>query len=253
MKTLKELMDEKKSVFGIFAKTNDPMFVEIMGRAGMDFVIIDCEHGPNSPREVLPLVLAANASNLQAVVRVGSSSVIEIQRMLDLGISGVQVPQVQTEEDARGVVKSAKFAPLGRRGVCCNVRAADYSLKKRQEYFSGQNKDVAVIVHIEGVEGFRNLPSLMDVEGIDVFFIGPNDLAQSLGCPDVNHRKVQDAVNEIIAKCRKKGKHVGIYADNVQSAVQYKAMGVNYVACSTDVGIFARACADMANAFKCST
>ncbi|HBC88564.1 MAG TPA: aldolase [Lentisphaeria bacterium] len=249
MKTLKELMAEKKSVFGIFAKTNDPMFIEVMGKAGIDFVIIDCEHGPNSPREVLPLVLAAKASNLQTVVRVGSSSVIEIQRMLDIGISGIQVPQVQTEEDARGVVKSAKFAPLGMRGVCCNVRAADYSLKKRQEYFSGQNRDVAVIVQIEGKEGFDNLDSMMNVEGIDIFFIGPNDLAQSLGCPDVNHKKVQDTVNDIIGKCREKGKHVGIYADNVQSALQYKAMGVGYVSCSTDVGIFARSCAEMAKEF----
>ncbi len=249
MKTLKELINDKKSVFGIFSKTNDPMFIEIMGKAGIDFVILDCEHGPNSPREVLPLVLAARASGLHSVIRVGNSSVIEIQRMLDLGISGVQVPQVQNEADARGVVKSAKFAPLGGRGVCCNVRAADYSLKKRQEYFSGQNKDVAVIVHIEGKEGFENLDSMMNVDGIDIFFIGPNDLAQSLGCADVNDKKVQDTVNEIIAKCRRKGKHVGIYADNVQRAVKYKEMGVSYVACSTDVGIIARSCSEMAAAF----
>lgn len=250
MKTLKELIAEKKSVFGIFAKTNDPMFIEIMGKTGIDFVILDCEHGPNSPREVLPLVLAARASGLQAVVRVGTSSVIDIQRMLDLGLSGVQVPQVQQEADAKNVVKAAKFAPLGNRGVCCNVRPADYALKKRQDYFSEQNNDVTVIVHIEGKDGFDNLDSIMDVEGIDIFFIGPNDLSQSLGCPDVTHPKVIGTVNDIIEKCKKKGKHIGIYADSVKSAMQYKSLGISYIACSTDVGIFARSCLEMSTAFE---
>ena len=88
----KQYFKEKDSVFGIFTKTNDPFFVEIMGRAGFDFVILDNEHGPNSLRQMYPLLLASEATGMYPVVRVGKLSDIEIQRVMDMGVAGVQIP-----------------------------------------------------------------------------------------------------------------------------------------------------------------
>lgn len=228
------------SVLGMFAKTMDPFFIEIAGKAGFDFVILDCEHGPNSPRETLPLIMAARSGGAAPIVRVGTNSAIEIQRMLDLGIAGIQVPQINTEADARSLIASSKFHPLGMRGMCRNVRAADYSLMEKSAYFAEQNETL-VIAHIEGTEGVRNLPSLLAVDGIDVYFIGPNDLSQSVGHPgEVDHPLVQEAIMDVISQCRARGKHCGIYADMPADAARYRDMGVAYIALSVDVAFFAR-------------
>ena len=237
-------MRENGSVLGLFTKTNDPFFIEIVGKAGFDFVILDCEHGPNSPREVLPLLLAAKAGGAEPIVRVSTSSAIDLQRILDLDVAGVQVPQVNNLADAKAVVCFTKFHPLGMRGVCRNVRGADYSLKAKALFFAEQNEKL-LVVHIEGVEGFNNLPDLLKVEGIDVYFIGPNDLSQSMGHPgEVDHPQVQGAIASIVAQCAAKGKSVGIYADTPEEVKRYRKMGVNYIAMSVDVAMFARALRD---------
>ena len=105
MSTFRESLASKETVFGVFSKTNDPFFVEILGRAGFDFVILDNEHGPNSVRELYPLITAAETAGLYAVVRVGKLVDIEIQRTLDLNPAGVQVPQIQCKGDAENVVR----------------------------------------------------------------------------------------------------------------------------------------------------
>ncbi len=240
---LRDKIQQSGCVLGIFAKTIDPFFIEIIGKTGFDFVILDCEHGPNSPRETLPLIMAAHSGGCAPIVRVGTNSAIEIQRMLDLGIAGVQVPQINTEIEARALVSHAKFHPLGMRGVCRTVRAADYSLKEKSVYFTEQN-DTLVVAHIEGMEGVRNLPSLLAVEGIDVYFIGPNDLSQSVGVPgQVDHPLVQEAIVSVIRQCAEKDKFCGIYAETPEDVRRYRSMGVHYIAQSVDVAVFARACA----------
>ncbi|MBI4976861.1 MAG: aldolase [Spirochaetes bacterium] len=237
---LREKLQTNGSVLGIFAKTNDPFFIEIIGKTGFDFVILDCEHGPNSPRDVLPLIMAAKSGGAEPIVRVGENNALEIQRILDIGVAGVQVPQINNETEARSLVSHAKFHPLGMRGMCRNVRAADYSFIEKTRYFAEQN-DTLVVGHIEGMEGVRNLPLLLAVNGIDVYFIGPNDLSQSVGHPgEVDHPEVQRAIASVIEQCTANGKYVGIYADNPAEVKRYRSMGVNYIALSVDVAVFAR-------------
>ena len=96
MKTFKEYLNEKDTVYGVFAKTNDPFFIKVMGKAGFDFVILDNEHGPNAVRETYPLILASEASGMYPIVRVGKLEDITIQRIMDLGVAGVQIPQIQS-------------------------------------------------------------------------------------------------------------------------------------------------------------
>ncbi|MHC4874150.1 MAG: HpcH/HpaI aldolase family protein [Planctomycetota bacterium] len=238
----KEKLNSKKAVCGIFSKTNDPMIVEAVGRSGFDFIILDNEHGPNSQRELLPLIMASELCGMSPVVRVGELSQIEIQRTLDLGIAAIQIPQINSKEDALKVIEFCKYYPLGQRGVCRYVRPADYSLKDKTEYFAEQN-EVAVIIHIEGKEGLESIDEIIEVDGLDVIFVGPYDLSQSLGIPgEVENPILLKEIKMISDKCKAKNKHVGIFTENVDSANKYIEMGVKYISYSVDVGILAQQC-----------
>ncbi|MGA2185925.1 MAG: aldolase/citrate lyase family protein [Bryobacteraceae bacterium] len=247
MITLNKRLSNKAAIYGVFAKTNDPFFIEILGKAGFDFVVLDSEHGPNAPRDMYPLVLASWLSGLLPVVRVGTLSDTDIARALDLGVAGVQVPQLSTVEQARQAVQWSRFAPQGSRGVCRYVRAADFSLQGRAEYFEHAN-EIAVIGMVEGVVGIRNLDEILQVDGIDVLFIGPYDLSQALGViGDVENPRVLKEIEMIVAKCKARNRTVGTFVDTIASAKRYKDLGVQYLAYSVDVGIFAEACRGINN------
>ena len=250
MKSFKEYLNDRETVYGVFAKTNDPFFIKIMGQAGFDYVILDNEHGPNSPRDTYPLIAASFAAGMYPVVRVGKLNDIEIQRILDLGVAGIQIPQIQNKEDAENVRKYTKFFPKGKRGLCRFVMAADGGMMDKDDYFKEQN-EVTVIIHIEGIEGINHFDDIVSVEDIDVIFIGPYDLSQSLGIPgQVDNLKLLDEVGKLVAKCKSFNKHIGIFADNVETAKRYKDLGVKYISVSVDVGIFAEACLDMSKQLK---
>ncbi|PIE32465.1 aldolase [candidate division KSB3 bacterium] len=244
-KNFREYLESKDTVFGVFTKTNDPFFIEILGKAGFDFVILDTEHGPNDPRAVYPLIMAAKLNNMYPVVRVPKLTDIDIQRTLDLGVSGVQIPQIQCKEDAIKVKQYTRFHPKGMRGLCRFVRPADFSLKDKSDYFAEQN-EVTTIIHIEGVEGINNLDEIIQVEDIDIIFIGPYDLSQSMGIPgEVEHPELLTEIEKIVEKCKVHNKHIGIFTESVSLALKYKALGIKYISYSVDVGIFAEACSSI--------
>lgn len=250
MKPFKEFLNEKEAVYGVFAKTNDPYFIRALGKSGFDFVILDNEHGPNSVRETYPLIMTSYATGMYPIVRVGKLSDITIQRILDLGPAGVQIPQIQGKEDAENVRKFTKFHPKGKRGMCRFVSAADCGLMDKSVYFSGKS-EAAVIIHIEGKEGIDHFDDIVGVEDIDVIFIGPYDLSQSLGIPgQVDNPIVTAEIKKLVDRCKQQNKCVGIFADDVETARRYRDLGVKYIGISVDVGIFAEACLKMVKQLK---
>ena len=235
---LKKTLQDNKVVFGPFLKITDPAVVEIMGFAGFDFVIIDEEHGPISVENAQNMIRAAESVNITPVIRVGNNDEALILRALDIGAQGIEIPQINSRSDAVRAVKSVKYSPQGERGVCRYVRAANYSSMDKFEYFKSANKETMIIAHIEGVEGINNLNEILSVSGIDVIFIGPYDLSQSLGIPgEVNHSLVVEKMKEVISKCNKKKIVVGTFADDIETARAWVSLGVQYMAFSVDVGI----------------
>ena len=235
---LKKKLENKSNIIGPFMKLPSPAVVEIAALAGFDFVIIDCEHGPLNMLEAENMIRAAHLSNMSAVIRVGENNPNMISRALDIGADAVQIPQISTKEDAINAVKSSKFSPLGERGVCKYVRAAGYSSMDKSEYFKYANENTLVIIHIEGLEGIENLDQILEVEGIDVIFIGPYDLSQSLGIPgDVNNIKVEEKMREVVNKASAKGKIVGTFVDDIDAANKWKSLGIQYMSYAVDVGI----------------
>lgn len=234
-------------VIGIFSKTSDPAFIEIMGYADMDYVIIDLEHGPNSVQSVQNLIRAAQISGLMPIVRVKESCASVMSEVLDIGAGGIQVPQISTRKEAEAVMNRTKFSPVGERGVCRFVRAANYSAKDRFEYFKDAN-DTVTILQIEGQTGIDNLDDIICVQGIDAIFIGPYDLSQSLGVAgQIDHPLVEQKMLEIVKKCSDKGITVGTFVDTVENANKWKNIGVKYVSYSVDMGIFYEAIKEIRN------
>jgi 4-hydroxy-2-oxoheptanedioate aldolase len=240
---LKEKLKSEKFVVGPFMKLPSPAVVEIMGISGFDFVIIDCEHGPLDVLAAEDMVRAAHLSGLAAVMRITENNPAMISRALDIGVDAVQVPQICCRKDAEAVVKAAKFAPAGERGVCRFVRAAGYSSVDKAQYFKRANDETMVIIHIEGQEGIDNLDEILAVEGIDIVFIGPYDLSQSLGLPGlVNHPAVEQKMIEVVKKAAAAGKWVGTFVDDVKTGHKWINLGVQYMSYSVDVGIIYEAC-----------
>lgn len=235
---------------GVFSKTSDPAFIEAMGYAGMDYVIIDLEHGPNSVQSVQNLIRGAQVAGLMPIVRVKESCASVQSEVLDIGAGGIQVPQITTKAEAEAVIKRTKFSPVGERGVCRFVRAANYSAKDRFEYFKDANEAVTIL-QIEGQEGIDNIEDILSVEGIDVLFIGPYDLSQSLGVAgQIEHPLVEQKMLEIVELCAKKGITVGTFVDTVANAQKWKKLGVKYISYSVDVGIFCDAVSQIVKSVK---
>ena len=247
---LKRKLQQGEVVLGLFVNCSYPGFVEICGYAGFDFAIIDLEHSPLHPLVAENLCRAADCVGITPIVRVGKNDALYIQRALDIGSAGVQVPQIETKADAEACVKSAKYNPLGSRGLSFYTRAGVYTAAGAQ-LTDKLNEQSLVVIHVEGIRGVENLNEIVSVPHIDVIFLGPYDLSQSLGIPgQVRDPRVIDLMHGCIDTIRNAGKTVGTFADNPETAKQWIDAGIQYIALGVDVGIFLRACQGLVQAIR---
>ena len=224
-------------MFGPFLNMNYPAVVEIAGLAGFDFVILDNEHGEIPLEAVGDLIRAAKVADIPAIVRVYEGNPELIDKALDLGADGVQVPNIGSKADAERAVQAAKFAPMGSRGCNRFVRAGKYGSIDKNQFFGKANEETAVILQVEGQDGVAALSDILTVKGIDVLFVGPYDLSASLGIPgQVDHPKVIEQMEQIMKEAEKVGVAIGFFVDDVRKAVEWRNRGVQYVSFSSDVG-----------------
>ena len=239
---LKESLIAGEIFFGPFVKLPCPSIVEIFGHAGFDFVVIDREHGPLSFESVESLVRAAECVGIVPVVRVSHDSPAEIQRVLDIGAQAIEVPQIESTEQAVNVVHMSKYAPLGKRGLCRFVRAANYSAMECKSYLDLANQETMVILQIEGPAGIACFQDILSVGGVDIIFLGPYDLSQALGVPgEVSHPLVQKEMQKMVTMAKERGAAIGTFADTIEAARFWAKQGVQYIAYSVDVGILTEA------------
>lgn len=230
-------MSEMSSI-GIFAKSLDPAFIEIAGRSGLDFVIIDMEHGPVDIARVHDHVRALALTPAQSFVRVPKLDPSLIGAALDSGADGILVPNIQNAEQARQAVNAARFHPEGSRGVCRFVRAAEFGRLPGTDYFPKANRAV-LACQIEGKQAVDRLDEILAVKGIDIVFIGPYDLSQSLGCPgEVDSPPVLEMVSQIARRASEKSMRVAAFSDNSKLTQTLRDCGVTMIACSVDLEIF---------------
>lgn len=237
-------------VFGPFMKTCDPAFVEVAGWSGMDFVILDMEHGPVSMETMQNNIRAAQVSGVLPIVRASHLSEDAVSKALDIGAAGIEIPQITSADDARNAVRYSKFYPAGNRGMCRFVRSSRYASMDKSDFFSSSNSSL-VILQVEGQEALSNLDEILDVEGIDIIFIGPYDLSQSLGLPgQVSHPKVLEQISCIVKKAQAKGIITGTFCDTPEALKLWMNANIQYLSYSVDVGIFQQACQKLVEDFQ---
>lgn len=226
-----------KAIFSIIPSTH---VVEMIGVAGFDAVILDMEHGPYTINSLVPLILAAKARGIFPVARVRSADPSLIGAALDAGAAGILVPQVTSAVTAAEVVRAARFAPEGLRGVNPWVRAADYSASAT--WFADSNNSICIMAMIEGKSGLDALPDILKVPGLDGIFLGPVDMAQSLGVAgQPEHPKVIEAFRQTITLASAVGVGIGVFAPTPAAAHRWLELGVNFVAVSEDTAVILHA------------
>ena len=216
--------------FGVSVMIPSPQVVEMLGRLGFDWVLIDCEHGSISLESVELMVVAAEVSDIVPIVRPRTKDAVDIINVMDRGAMGVQVPHVNTAADAQAVVEAVKYHPVGTRGLAAGTRSANYGFGLAMaDYVQQANRETLVCVQLEEAQALENIDEIVQVEGVDVFFVGPSDLSQSLGYPGrVNAPEVVTAVNNAFEIIVAAGKVPGS-AGSTGSILNYLDRGCLYV------------------------
>jgi 4-hydroxy-2-oxoheptanedioate aldolase len=248
--TFKQALEERRVQYGLWLGLVDPVCAEIAAGAGFDWLLIDQEHAPNDVRTVLAQLQAVAPYPPHAAVRPVEGSVSLIKQLLDIGAQTLLVPLVETPEQAARLVAAVRYPPRGIRGVGPSLaRAAQWGRIER--YLEQAEAEICLIVQVETAKGLGNLAQITAIEGVDAVFIGPSDLAASLGHPgnpahpDVR-RRIEDAIRTIAAA----GKSAGLLATDSELARHYVKAGASFVAVGVDTSLLARATRQLAAAFK---
>jgi len=227
----KEKIKAGKTAYGVFVNLGGPAIVEIIGLIGFDFVIFDAEHGPMGVESCEHMVRAADNVNITPVIRVAVNIPQNILRYLDIGALGIQMPMINTKADAESVVRAVKYPPEGSRGLA-GVRAANYGITgPLGDYVKEANYETMVIIHVESMQAVDSLKDILTVPGIDVIFIGPNDLSSAMGYPgQVNHPEVQKMIDNLLKEIHAAEKAAGMVAYDLDTLRKCKERGFQYIA-----------------------
>lgn len=232
---LKKRLKKGETLLGTLLSLPSPEIAEIMSMVGFDWLFVDLEHGPHGFME-LQRMLQAMKSECSALVRVPEVSESNIKKVLDIGAEGIIVPKVNTAEEARQIVAYAKYPTRGVRGVGA-ARAHGYGLSFK-EYVEKANEETLVVIQIEHFEGVNNINEIVEVEGVDVIFIGPYDLSASFGVAgQVEHPLVKVAIDKVEKACAKAGIPMGYFGTTPEAVKPYQQkQGYQLITCGTDSG-----------------
>jgi 2-dehydro-3-deoxyglucarate aldolase len=237
---LKERLKASEPLFGLWLSMGSETAADALAHAGFDWLLIDMEHAPNDSGDLTAQLRAIAAAHLptEPVVRLPAAEPWLIKRVLDAGARTLMFPNIGSAAEAARAVNLTRYpdegSPDGLRGVAGVVRAAAYGM--RRDYIHGANAQIATIVQVESAQAVAEVEQIAATPGIDCLFVGPADLAASLGhLGDSKHPKVQDAMLRIVAAGHSEGVATGIFAMDAASAKQYREMGFSFIALAADV------------------
>src|SRR3954466_7645162 len=234
--SLRQRLREGPPLIGTFSIVAAPELIEVVGLAGFDVVVLDMEHGAYEISNLGPPFLAARACGVAPVVRVRWSEPALIGAALDAGAAGVLVPHVQSGRDAAAVVEAARFPPEGGGGAHPWVRAAGYAAP--DNWHARANDDVAVIAMVEGREGVAAVDEILATPGLDAVFLGPVDLAASLGLAGrLDHPQVVAAVRSVVERAAAVGVAAACFSPAVDGARRWLDAGARLVTIGVDTQI----------------
>lgn len=228
---VKRMIAEGKLALAGHVSFAEPALVEILGATGLDAAFIDMEHTALDTLTVETLVRTTELVGLTSLVRVPGHDASTILKVLESGAQGIQVPHVQTGEQARELVKAVRYAPLGERGAAGGTRAAGYGVASWPEHVKRSNEEILLLAMCEDKPGIDNLEAIASTEGVDIIVVAPTDLSESLGLRG-QHEEMRKVYLDIADRVKKVGKaKLGVplgHSAMPFSATELKAMGVVY-------------------------
>ena len=234
-------------LIGTLVSLSAPEITELLALCGFDWLFIDAEHGAFDPHDTQKLLQAAG--DCPCVVRVPAADEVWIKKALDIGAAGIIVPQVNTAEEARAIVRSAKYTPDGNRGIGL-ARAHGYGLEF-ENYLREANLRTVVILQAESRAAVENIEEIVQVPGVDAILIGPNDLAASLGhLGKLNHPAVEEAIERIATACRNYDMRLGFFGGAPAAIEPYLGKGVTLITVGVDTLFLAQAARQALAAFR---
>ncbi|MFD0678976.1 MULTISPECIES: HpcH/HpaI aldolase family protein [unclassified Paenibacillus] len=230
MHKLKEVLAGGQTAYGIFSALKDPAVIEILGYVGYDYVVIDLEHTALDLQMMEHMIRAARIANISSIVRTPQDDYGSILRAVESGADAVMIPHLVSKQQGEKIVGMAKYQPIGHRGIDGSTRVARYGGVLITEHMKQENERVLVIGMIEDVEAVENIDEIITVQGLDLLFIGPSDLAGSFGLPgQVTHPEVRQAIQVVMDKSNKAGIKVGIPAFRPSELKEVLGMGASFV------------------------
>ena len=225
---------------GLWVTLSDTLAVEMMATLGYDWLLLDTEHSPLDPILILPLLQAVAPYPSHPIVRPSCLDPAEIKKLLDLGAQTILIPMVNSAEEARLAVASVTYPPAGIRGVSGSTRASGFGAV--QGYHARASEEICLLVQVETVAALERIEDIAAVPGVDGLFVGPADLAASLGYPgQPGHPEVRAAVCDAIRRIRAAGKPAGVLAVDPVLLAETVEAGAVFVSGEVDLGVLKRA------------
>lgn len=236
-------------LIGMWVVSGSPLVAEIAAGSGLDLLLIDGEHSANSLESIQSQLQVAAAYDVTPLVRVPSGDVVEIKQILDLGAQNLIVPMVDTPEQAADVVRYTRYPPQGIRGVGSSLaRASRWG--RVPSYLADAGSTISLTVQIESATAVGHAAAIIGTDGVDAIFLGPADLAASMGTlGQQDHPEVVAAVEHVIGLAKAAGKPVGVNAFVPELAERYLDAGADFVFVGADVALLARASEALAARF----
>ncbi|MDP8228335.1 MAG: aldolase/citrate lyase family protein [Candidatus Electryoneaceae bacterium] len=250
--SLKRRLKDGEIVFGPWCVVQSPSMINIIGAAGMDFVIIDMEHGPAGFETAEDMARAAESENCCPLIRVGQRNESTVLRALDIGTHGLLMPHVESREDAEESVSFSKYYPEGTRGFSPYTRAGGYGYLGVKDHAQKENEETLIGIILEGNAGINNIDSILETKNIDLIYIGAYDLSQAMGMPgQVEHPDIKKEMERCILKIRDSGIAAGGYvAKNTDDIKWMTDIGMQFITCLPDATMIFHAFYDCVREFK---
>ncbi len=233
--------------YGIWVSLADAVAAEISAGAGFDWLVIDGEHAPNDLRSSLAQLQAVSAYPVSPIVRLVRGDTHLVKHYLDIGFQKILVPMIDTASHASEMARALRYPPQGVRGVATG-RAARWG--RVDDYFTRANDEACLVLQIETLTALDNLDEILEVEGVDAFFVGPSDLGAALGhLGRPGAPEVVEAVAQVIARIRAAGRPCGVLGVTPETAARYREAGANFIGLAIDTALLAKSTSEIAARF----
>jgi 4-hydroxy-2-oxoheptanedioate aldolase len=225
---------------GMWVCSGSPLIAELCAGSGLDWLLVDAEHSPNGLESILAQLQATHGYPVQVLVRPPVNDTVVIKQYLDLGVQNLLVPMVNSVVEAESAVAATRYPPEGVRGVgSALARAARWN--RVPDYLAGASETISVTVQIESTAAVESVEDILKVDGVDAIFVGPSDLAASMGLlGQQEHPQVRTAVEHCLAAAKAAGKPAGVNAFNPDTAQHYLGFGSDFILVGADVAVLAR-------------